>query len=187
MANDKIEFKVLIKQLPSASSEAKEVKLEDISQIQGRSVVEIEILLNNEKPNWDFIDIFSIFVNALNGYSKEYPEFNLFAPFSCNCGDYSCANIHNGIHLKNRRNTIEWRASKEDGYSFLNKRFFSFDKKQYLSALKKMNDDLKILDKYSDEKVFVYFDGCIEKYNFNYKKFIAHVNTRVEAKYQFWN
>lgn len=187
MANDKIEFKVLIKQLGLPSATPKVFELENISQIEGKGVLEIQILLNNQKVEWDYVDAFSIYHNALNGYSIEYPEFNLFAPFSCSCGVYDCANINNGIHLKNRRHTIEWRASKEDGYAFLKKRFFSFDKKQYLSALKKLNNDLKIADERLNGKFFVHIDGPIEKYNFDYQKFMALVNNRVEAKYQFWN
>lgn len=63
---------------------------------------------------------------------KSDSKASSFYPFTCSCGEPGCAGIWNGIRVKNRRKTVEWRTSKEDGYKFLDKQFYSFDKAQYI-------------------------------------------------------
>lgn len=56
-----------------------------------------------------------------------------FYPFTCSCGIAGCASIWDGIHVKWRKNSVEWRIKdKRDGYeNILDKMFYSFDRKQY--------------------------------------------------------
>lgn len=62
-------------------------------------------------------------------------HYNLtcFYPFTCSCGVAGCASIWDGIHVKWRKNSVEWRIKdKRDGYeNILDKMFYSFDRKQY--------------------------------------------------------
>lgn len=62
-------------------------------------------------------------------------HYNLtdFYPFTCSCGVAGCASIWDGIHVKWRKNSVEWRIKdKRDGYEkILDKMFYSFDRKQY--------------------------------------------------------
>lgn len=62
-------------------------------------------------------------------------RYNLtdFYPFTCSCGVAGCASIWDGIHVKWRKNSVEWRIKdKRDGYeNILDKMFYSFDRKQY--------------------------------------------------------
>ena len=56
-------------------------------------------------------------------------------PFTCSCGVSGCSSIWDGIgiHVKWRKNSVEWRIKdKRDGYeNILDKMFYSFDRKQY--------------------------------------------------------
>lgn len=56
-----------------------------------------------------------------------------FYPFTCSCGVAGCASIWDGIHVKWRKHSVEWRIKdKRDGYKeILDKMFYSFDRKQY--------------------------------------------------------
>ena len=62
-------------------------------------------------------------------------RYNLtdFYPFTCSCGVAGCASVWDGIHVKWRKNSVEWRIKdKRDGYeNILDKMFYSFDRKQY--------------------------------------------------------
>lgn len=62
-------------------------------------------------------------------------HYNLttFYPFTCSCGVAGCSSIWDGIHVKWRKNSVEWRIKdKRDGYeNILDKMFYSFDREQY--------------------------------------------------------
>lgn len=62
-------------------------------------------------------------------------HYNLtcFYPFTCSCGIAGCSSIWDGIHVKWRKNSVEWRIKdKRDGYEkILDKMFYSFDRKHY--------------------------------------------------------
>lgn len=93
-----------------------------------------------------------------NDIDKEvkYPDneksSSRFHPFTCSCGVSGCAGIWDGIHMKVRGHTVEWRIKKNAGYNFLPKLFFSFDKSEYFSML----DRLKLsLAEFSKEDVII--------------------------------
>ena len=56
-----------------------------------------------------------------------------FYPFTCSCGVAGCASIWDGVHVKWRKKSVEWRIKdKRDGYeNILDSMFYSFDRKQY--------------------------------------------------------
>lgn len=62
-----------------------------------------------------------------------YYNLTCFYPFTCSCGIAWCASIWDGIHVKWRKNSVEWRIKdRRDGYEkILDKMFYSFDRKQY--------------------------------------------------------
>lgn len=62
-----------------------------------------------------------------------YYNLTCFYPFTCSCGVSGCSSIWDGIRVKWRKNSVEWRIKdKYDGYEkILDKMFYSFDRKQY--------------------------------------------------------
>lgn len=50
---------------------------------------------------------------------------------TCGCGNAGCAGIFHGTYVKNRRSTVEWR----DIDCGLPKRFYSFNKNQYMNVV----------------------------------------------------
>lgn len=66
---------------------------------------------------------------------KDQGKHSLFYPFTCSCGIAGCAGIFDGVHLKVRGRSVEWRVKKGMGYDFLPKRFYSFNKDEYFNVL----------------------------------------------------
>lgn len=62
-----------------------------------------------------------------------YYNLTYFYPFTCSCGVAGCASIWDGVNVKWRKKSVEWRIKdKRDGYeNILDKMFYSFDRKQY--------------------------------------------------------
>tara|TARA_R110000744_G_C19371770_1_gene563140 strand:+ start:16608 stop:17105 length:498 start_codon:yes stop_codon:yes gene_type:complete len=110
----------------------------DVSEYQkGCSLLHIDVKINNEVVETsNSVDVFRAYSNWFNSNNGWYPQQNrsCFYLFSCSCGDAGCAGIWNGIRVKVRKNTVEWRVKKKDGYEFLDKTFYSFDHKQYEKA-----------------------------------------------------
>jgi hypothetical protein len=96
-------------------------------------ILNISLTINGHPIEWNYMDAISIASNWNNHQSDFYPEFthSIFEPFSCSCGIAACAGVYDGIYIKHRKHSVEWRASAADGYSFLPKSFFSFSRKQY--------------------------------------------------------
>lgn len=51
--------------------------------------------------------------------------------FTCSCGIAGCAGIWEGIKVKFRKHTVEWRIPRNAGYDFLDKTFYSFSRKEW--------------------------------------------------------
>ena len=112
-----------------------------------------EIIINNKKVDC-FVDYFALFQDVLDkGYispfwSEGQGTDSTFYPFTCSCGNAGCASIWNGIFSKHRKYTVEYRIKdKRDGYSFLPKSFYSFDKQEYIDQIVKAWKYLNDLDK----------------------------------------
>lgn len=111
--------------------------------------LKITVLINGTPVNWNsHIDVYDLVLRNLDhkpryNYwagpkheGKVIPDakWSVFQPFTCSCGVASCAGIWNGIYIKERGHSIEWRAKSDDGYGFLPKTFFNFEKPQYKQA-----------------------------------------------------
>ena len=70
-------------------------------------------------------------------------KYSDFYPFSCSCGVAGCASIWDGVYVKNRKHTVEWRIPKDSGYGFLSKKFYSFRKDEYLAEIDRLKQTLK--------------------------------------------
>jgi hypothetical protein len=74
----------------------------------------------------------------LLGYFKTIPDvyekhvvYN-FYPITCSCGVPGCAGIWNGINLKYKRHSVEWRIGPNDGYKgIFEKNYFQFNRHAY--------------------------------------------------------
>lgn len=101
-------------------------------------LLSIALQINGEPIKWSHIDVYSVARYWANhdpdGFTGQ--QFSLFEPFSCSCGVAGCASIWDGIYIKNRKHSVEWRAKVENGYGFLPKTFFSFERAKYLQTQK---------------------------------------------------
>lgn len=77
-------------------------------------------------------------------------KWSVFRPFTCSCGDSGCAGIWDGIYVRERGYSVEWRAKREHGYGFLPKTFFNFEKIQYKRAFIELLSDIEHLSKEFD-------------------------------------
>lgn len=66
-----------------------------------------------------------------------------FYPFTCSCGVAGCASIWDGVYVKDRKHSVEWRIPEDSGYKFLDKRFYSFRKEEYLSEIERLKDVIR--------------------------------------------
>lgn len=126
-------------------------------------LLNIQIVINGVPVPWNDINIYSLALYSINCKPLEHPDaiWSSFQPFSCSCGVAGCAGIWDGIHVKMRKHSVEWRAKERDGYKFLGKQFFSFDRKQYVKAIKSFFNWLKTESDW-DYKLCVdlgYYDG----------------------------
>lgn len=110
---------------------------------QGKKIMLLEPILTINDKDYSGISLFDVLFNYnVKNYNPYGLPFNLlnkysfFYPFSCSCGEPSCAGIWNGIRSKERKYTIEWRLNKKDGYGFLEKTFYSFSRDVYETMVK---------------------------------------------------
>lgn len=79
------------------------------------------------------VDVYSLVMKNTKCKS-DWGDWSAFYPWACSCGDAGCAGIWDGIYVRERGYSIEWRAKRDDGYGFLPKTFFNFEKSQYKHA-----------------------------------------------------
>lgn len=160
----------------------------DYEKVKGLALTDIIIEINGKDVKWNYIDIYSLFFYSLDSkteWEKGYSEYSAFEPFTCSCGVAGCAGIWNGIYVKNRKYSIEWRAKKEDGYGILDKNFYSFDKRRYISALKQLHRDLTFLDDKLDTKAVVDMGYC-DGDETTVRQFLNFANKKAKPKNKFW-
>lgn len=105
--------------------------------------LKITVVINDVRVGWKgHVDPYDLALRNLNHTpvfdGKEYFGWSVFQPFTCSCGNAGCAGIWDGIYVKERGHSVEWRAKLENGYGFLLKSFFNFEKQQYKQSF----DDL---------------------------------------------
>lgn len=116
--------------------------------------LKVTMLLNGEEVKWSrSVDPCSVALKSLDNrprygfWGELIPgcSWSSFEPFTCSCGDSGCIGIWDGIHVRVRKHSVEWRAKKDDGYSFLPKTFFNFKRKQYEAAVTSFIEQIKEL------------------------------------------
>lgn len=86
-----------------------------------------------------YVDWYNLLINQWSSYERFRGHYySEFYPFNCSCDEPGCVGIFNGIFIKHRKNTIEWRLNKEDGYGFLEKTFYEFRRVSYDAELAKV-------------------------------------------------
>lgn len=131
---------------------------------QNANLLHLQVQINGKPVNWNWVDVHSLAMFSMKHNPKEYKEskWSCFYLFSCSCGAAGCAGIWDGIHVKVRKNSVEWRVKKKSGYQFLDKQFYSFDRKQYTKALRSFFGWLYMNQWDFDHKVCVdlgHYDG----------------------------
>lgn len=137
--------------MPTQDNEEREditqtkISLEEARKSKVPVLLDVSLQINDTlySPERHCIDITALMFDSLDSRSwheritndKSDTKESNFYPFTCSCGEPGCAGIWNGVRVKNRRKTVEWRTSKEDGYTFLDKQFYSFDKAQYIQEM----------------------------------------------------
>lgn len=100
----------------------------------------VTVIINDVRIGWaQKVDVYDLILCHMShkpwwGVEGSQNYWSVFRPFTCSCGDAGCAGIWDGIYIKERGYSIEWRAKREDGYGFLPKTFFNFEKSQYKHA-----------------------------------------------------
>lgn len=146
--------------------------------VTDNNYLDTTLLINNTPVNC-YTDPFSFLFYWKESTNRQYNiHYNIvakddseFYPFTCSCGIAGCASIWNGILVKWRKNTVEWRLADKvkDGYNFLDKSFYSFDRKEYVQLVKDVlsfaeaNQD--VISEYPSRvgDVLEYFKECYTK------------------------
>lgn len=104
--------------------------------------LKITIALNDKPVEWIDICPYSLALRSFNhtptywdGEIIKDANWSSFYPFTCSCSVPGCAGIWDGIYVKVRKHSVEWRAKPSAGYKFLGKSFFSFERKGYEDAI----------------------------------------------------
>lgn len=162
--------------------------MEDFQNVKGLALIDISILLNDKEVKWNSIDIYSLFFKSIDcstNWETGISFYSAFEPFSCSCGQAGCAGIWDGIYVKNRKHSIEWRAKKQDGYKFLDKTFYSFSKEQYLFALRQLHKNILFLTEVLGDK-FVIDTGYSEGDETTGKQFLDFIDKEIRPDIKFW-
>lgn len=69
-------------------------------------------------------------------------KYSGFYPWTCSCGVAGCNGIFDGVHLKVRGRSVEWKVKKNMGYEFLDKTFYQFDKQDYFDMIERLKGEL---------------------------------------------
>lgn len=120
--------------------------------------LKITVVINDVRIGWNnSICVYNLALKNLDHkpywHSKDknpIGTWSVFEPFTCSCGHAGCAGIWDGIYVRERGYSIEWRAKREDGYGFLPKTFFNFEKTAYKRAFKVLLSDIERLSKEFD-------------------------------------
>jgi len=140
----------------------------------------VTVVINNVRIGWNqAVSVYSLLLNNMNHrpywWDASY-EWSVFYPFTCSCGDAGCSGIWNGIKVKPRKRTVEWRAKFEDGYGFLGKQYFNFGRDEYVKAF---NDLLVEIEQLSNECILVIDAGHCEEQLVTGDDFLKDIKSRM--------
>lgn len=107
----------------------------------------IAVVINDVRIGWNqAVCPYSLALRHMNSQANwKGATWSVFQPFTCSCGVSACADVYDGIYVKARKYSVEWRAKREDGYGFLPKTFFNFERKAYEKPFKDMLLDIEKL------------------------------------------
>lgn len=187
MVYDKLSFS--FKKIDMTPSEETMLSYPDETKyLKGKFRIDITVQLNSKDIKWSHVDPYSLFIKSIDdtpNWDGSQSAYSSFLPFSCSCGDSGCAGIWDGIHVKSRKRTVEWRAKKSNGYSFLDKPFYSFERAEYLLALKELYKSIEVITKeYGDS--FILDAGYSENSMTSGSEFLEYINEVVKPENQFW-
>lgn len=92
--------------------------------------------------------------------------------FTCSCGIAGCAGIWDGISVKVRRHTVEWRIPEGSNYAGLSKKFYSFDRKLYEKERNNLYN--KLLEYSKDKTIHDQFSHGCDDYNLLSKSIVYY-------------
>lgn len=126
-------------------------------------MLSVRAVLNGEKQERAF-DLWCFM------QSRKTREWEIF---TCSCGIAGCAGIYDGIKVKVRKHTVEWRLDLKhnSGYNGL-KRFYSFDRKAYEQAIEDVM--AKLVEYAKDPNIFdqfTHFHGDHDKLSYRMKSY----------------
>lgn len=182
MNNDLFELCVNIEELKGRPKDYwDEIEEDDKCTYQDLSC---EVVINGETIKC-YSDIFAFFDNILDkGDCKplwadkdQRGEYSDFYPFTCSCGIAGCASIWEGIFTKHRKHSIEWKIKQKElnGYKFMDKAFYSFDKSLYTQQIKKAWD--KITTAVEEQKTFPENRQGFDSWTLSHVEYIQdHIN-----------
>lgn len=141
--------------------------LEDDYLTQDHRDLLITVVINDVRIGWrGHVDPYALVLRSLDHSvvwdGKVIEGYSGFEPFTCSCGDGGCAGIWDGIYIKERGHSIEWRAKANDGYGFLQKSFFNFEKSQYKKAFDQLLSDIRSLSENGEYTLVVDPGHCEE-------------------------
>jgi hypothetical protein len=127
--------------------------------------LKITVVLNDVRVGWKgHVDVYSLATRNLDHRpfwdDKYLSGWSVYQPFSCSCGEAGCAGIWDGIYVKERGHSVEWRANPKDGYGFLLKSFFNFEKVQYKWAFNSLLSEIEHLSNGFDFTLVVEAGYC---------------------------
>lgn len=127
--------------------------------------LKVTVVLNDVRVGWSgHVNVYALVLRNLNHKSwfdgRYHSEWSIFEPFTCSCGVGGCAGIWDGIYVKERGHSVEWRANPKDGYGFLLKSFFNFEKAQYKCAFNNLLSEIEHLSKDLDFTLVVDSGYC---------------------------
>lgn len=117
--------------------------VESFSDLQKVEVPGLSLVVHINDMKFDnlheSLGLWDLIFNAMDSTTwydegKDKTDRSSFYLFTCSCGEAGCAGIFNGILVKVRKNTVEWRINDEKTIEILGKRFFSFPRKEYEEA-----------------------------------------------------
>ena len=129
--------------------------------------LKVTVVLNDIRVGWNgHVDVYALALRNLNHKAwfngRYHSEWSIFEPFTCSCGVGGCAGIWDGIYVKERGHSVEWRANPKDGYGFILKSFFSFEKAQYKWAFNNLLSEIEHLSNDFDFTLVVESGYCEE-------------------------
>lgn len=139
---NEITFEVHVKELEDSKHYQDEFANESVALWFKKDLI-VNMYINGEKIKGVVnVALLNKDFKYLRRYLGEFLDSN-FYPLTCGCGEPGCAGYINGVFLKKRKYTTEWRVKADEGYQNVLKSFYSFENNQYEKAFIELGEKLK--------------------------------------------